>query len=1336
MAHRSQSSSFGNVDNDPSYIPPHYKEYYRIAIDVLAEEGIDAYYRFLAEEQGVDFLSSTEIEHINKHLTKPPIPLDELEFAGGSYDSDSSGTYWPVNTDIAAPALDLGWPNAHMCRGPSDVTIFVHPPAPDTLSIKEEARRLIRSATQVIAIVMDIFTDIDLFDEVLEAACRRIPVYLLLDELFSHHFLDMVKKCKVNLSHIHFLRVRTVAGSTYYCKSGMSFTGNLIERFMLVDCNAVLCGSYSFMWSFEKIHRSIVQRFQGELVAIFDEEFRILFAQSNPLPGVENSMPDMDNYYTVAPYQSFDRQRHKRNLGFMHQEDMLSQHSGYSWAESDPERFPHSFRQDNIHRHTQEGAGIRGYMKQFTHFQQEKIQFDPTASAILRANRMEMNSYKRKSYAEGTLESYDTRENRYERISDHYDQLDARSEHLYREKMHPLEPGMGRERFNSFDSKHLIGGQGILERFRQNRAGMHQYGESVEQPRHRYEPKNYEETYLSGLPHYAPLANYEPCNSSKAIRHGSSDLELVSDGRLGQKIQKRPNIGQSYSCQKSPTQKQVVDPKMLFQESSLGRNSDDQPTKHGLRRWRIGSYLSTYQDEHPDLLEEGIPAPDELLQDSKNPAPFETPLFRDPPQITSYKRLDLYNSKFLKTDLFDSQSLLSDKGNEREVKLAKHESMRSKFNPMLQRGSRLRSSLIFNSSKIEQHILQKGKTNLSIREQIQNEGKESEEMQEPTAAADFQENSSKQVLSNDQTNQIQHLVPANALPSETAKTSESNPKEVFGVKSPDLDMSRQQSDSGLGSCVPDVHSSTLHRARPKVDLQLSKKVQDVINKMTQQTSLSREIKPPPVVQSEKIEKLPLEKSGKIIHSPPVQQSLQLSPQPRPQLSPQPRPQLSPQPRPQLSPQPCPQLSPQPCPQLSPQPCPQLSPQPCPQLSPQPCPQLSPQPCPQLSPQPCPQLSPQPCPQLSPQPCPQLSPQPCPQPSSQPGSQPSPQLGLKCLLQQGVRPSPQPGPQPSQPAAQKNATNPSEILSSSGSTEVHKRPSSTSTLGAIDDSSPKVKLHSSAVCLDTRESKEDEAGGEPGVLNLIPKVSSRLKGFLNLPGDRKSKEMPSNIVSGQPPTSATENEKNLETTPKSDHREAVPSSSEKEEKPRRSPTNPTATKGAQTFQGSRYSTSTSNVLYSSNLRDDTKVILEQISANSQKNRAENAKVQHPTINEVDGPGGSTEHKVSPESDKTDSDKTQQSEVSSMFESLIKNKVKARTSPDQTDPLIKRMESFRKERRVYSRFEVFYKKDDSLKTEDTSPREQSDGTRDSKDIDGGDKKKAGKFIPKIFGTFRRF
>ncbi|GCB82343.1 hypothetical protein scyTo_0022315 [Scyliorhinus torazame] len=1027
----------------------------------------------------------------------------------------------------------------------------------------------------------------------------------------------------------NFLRVRTLTGSTYTCKSGMSFTGNLIERFMLVDCNAVLCGSYSFMWSFEKIHRSIVQRFQGELVAIFDEEFRILYAQSNPLPGVENLMPDLDNYYTVAPYPSADRRRRKQNPRVMYQEDMLSQHSECSWAGTDPEPYPRCFRQNDVDRRFQEdGGNIRGCMKQFTPFP-EKIQFDPTSSAILRTKRMEMNAFKRRSYAEGTLESYDAIEHRYKRMNEHYEQLDARSEQLSREKMYPLEPALLRDRINSFNSQHLRDSHGTFERFKQNRMSSHQYAEPVEKRRHRYDPRTCEETYLSGLPPHSSLINYEPSNSSKDVWHGSNDLEVVSDGRMGQTIPKRPNIGQSYACQKSPTQKQVLDPKMLFTESSLGRKSDDQPNKHGLRRWRIGSYLSACPDAYTEQRNEGISASDEpqgdneVVQDSrKNTAPFETSLFRDPPQNTSYKRLDLYNSKPPKTDLFDGQSQSSDKESEkRNVKLAKHESMRSKLNPILQRSSRLRSSLIFNSSKTEQHVSRKGKMNLSIREQIENEEKGSEEIVEPTAAAALQENSTKRVLGNDQTKPIPQSMPVNTLPSEVAKTPAPNLKKVFaGKAAPDLDLSKQQSDSGLGSWDPDVQSSTQHRVRPKLELQLSRKVQDAINKMTQCTLLSKESKPPPVVQSEKTEKQPLDTFRKIINSVSGQQG------------------------------------------------------------------------------------------------PQLSPEPSPQPS-----------------QLGIKPPSQPGPLPPESATQNNTSSPVVLR---GATEVHKRPSSTSTLEEVDVNLAKVKLHSSALCLDTRGNKGHDMERESVVSNLISKSLSRGSSSLNLPGGTKSKEMPSNKEQGQHLTSATEIEKNPEKPNKIVQSEEVPSTSEKEEKPRKPSSNTTATKGSQTVQGSRYSSSTSNALYSSNLRDDTKVILEQISANSQKNRAENTKVQHPPTTDIDSPGGPTEQKVTSEKDKTDCDKKQQLDIQARLETLSKNKGNSQTSPDDIDPLIKRMDSFRKEKRVYSRFEVFYKKDDCLKAEDTSPGPQSDGARDSKDRDGGEKKKSSKIIPKFFGTFRRF
>lgn len=49
---------------------------------------------------------------------------------------------------------------------------------------------------------MDVFTDVDLLGEVLDAAARRVPVYILLDEMNSQLFLDMAAKCRVNLNYV------------------------------------------------------------------------------------------------------------------------------------------------------------------------------------------------------------------------------------------------------------------------------------------------------------------------------------------------------------------------------------------------------------------------------------------------------------------------------------------------------------------------------------------------------------------------------------------------------------------------------------------------------------------------------------------------------------------------------------------------------------------------------------------------------------------------------------------------------------------------------------------------------------------------------------------------------------------------------------------------------------------------------------------------------------------------------------------------------------------------------------------------------------------------------
>lgn len=56
---------------------------------------------------------------------------------------------------------------------------------------------------QVIAVVMDIFTDVDLFCDLMEASNkRRVPVYILLDEKNLSYFFNMCSELDVQNSHL------------------------------------------------------------------------------------------------------------------------------------------------------------------------------------------------------------------------------------------------------------------------------------------------------------------------------------------------------------------------------------------------------------------------------------------------------------------------------------------------------------------------------------------------------------------------------------------------------------------------------------------------------------------------------------------------------------------------------------------------------------------------------------------------------------------------------------------------------------------------------------------------------------------------------------------------------------------------------------------------------------------------------------------------------------------------------------------------------------------------------------------------------------------------------
>ena len=56
---------------------------------------------------------------------------------------------------------------------------------------------------QVIALVMDVFTDVDLLCDLMEASSKRkVPVYVLLDEKNVDYFVDMCSALDIQNSHL------------------------------------------------------------------------------------------------------------------------------------------------------------------------------------------------------------------------------------------------------------------------------------------------------------------------------------------------------------------------------------------------------------------------------------------------------------------------------------------------------------------------------------------------------------------------------------------------------------------------------------------------------------------------------------------------------------------------------------------------------------------------------------------------------------------------------------------------------------------------------------------------------------------------------------------------------------------------------------------------------------------------------------------------------------------------------------------------------------------------------------------------------------------------------
>ncbi|KAM9361760.1 protein FAM83D [Symphorus nematophorus] len=295
---------FGPKHTEDVNLQELYNERHRLALEELLSGGLDNFLDFLRKERIPNFLSDDEIQRIRSAAVPPrcvSLHGDDhqaLEQSVSSSVDCSSVTYFPEVSDIEPPLLEMGWPafTAGSYRGVTRAVAHFQPNYGECIyACKEAARRMIKSAREVIAIVTDSLTDLDIFKDLQEACSqRKVPVYILLDQSCAPAFLKMCRNVGIRLDDLRQMRVRIISGTTYYMRSGARITGKVHERFMLIDGNRVATGSYRFNWTDGRLNSSNLVELSGQITEKFDEEFRILYAQSLPIntrgpPSVRNS---------------------------------------------------------------------------------------------------------------------------------------------------------------------------------------------------------------------------------------------------------------------------------------------------------------------------------------------------------------------------------------------------------------------------------------------------------------------------------------------------------------------------------------------------------------------------------------------------------------------------------------------------------------------------------------------------------------------------------------------------------------------------------------------------------------------------------------------------------------------------------------------------------------------------------------------------------------------------------------------------------------------------------------------------------------------------------------
>ncbi|KAF3846642.1 hypothetical protein F7725_003720 [Dissostichus mawsoni] len=240
------------TESKPEFL---YSEDQRVALEAFLRDGREAFVKYLEARTLRGFLSDLELDSLADTVEPYDPGTDIFPEDGGDDQSPLSLHYWPELSDRSIPQMDLA--------------VYTQPPLDDQAHIKEVVRKMIAQAQKVIAVVMDVFTDVDIFRDLLDAGFKRkVSVYILLESSTLPHFRSMCQRAQMHAGHLKNLRVRCTDGAEFYTRSCTKIRGRMGHRFI-------------FTWSASRLDRNLITVVTGQAVESFDKLFRVLYATSN-----------------------------------------------------------------------------------------------------------------------------------------------------------------------------------------------------------------------------------------------------------------------------------------------------------------------------------------------------------------------------------------------------------------------------------------------------------------------------------------------------------------------------------------------------------------------------------------------------------------------------------------------------------------------------------------------------------------------------------------------------------------------------------------------------------------------------------------------------------------------------------------------------------------------------------------------------------------------------------------------------------------------------------------------------------------------------------------------